>query len=350
MLARFKRFRLAVMSVIIAGAAVIGIAVPANAALPDEDIGWNAVTYAAGQIYSQSTEGEARDSHGNVLHAWRSATDNSIWISLNSGNARQVPATTTTTFAQTRAAPSVIWTDDGGPGNFRIFHTGVDGNIYQTRIQLTSAGYLPQTIPRVTQVPNTARTSATTGPSAAALPNNSFMLAWAGESGPDVWTMYFDGVSSAWHNPTTIPGARTVDAPSIAAEMTSWHQIVAVWRDSPTGQVYISRQAYGANTWSSAYALGGTQPRTTDYSPSVALTSNGWGLVTMVNAYDDTIASVAISSAGSASTWYDEISHSPTVHTVLVVALHAIMYYVRTQANGAIEYKRAADFTSVDHW
>ncbi|MFF4245181.1 hypothetical protein ACFYY2_11990 [Streptomyces sp. NPDC001822] len=342
---------MAIIALIAASAVVFGIAVPANAAgLPDEDIGWQPVQYQDGQIYSQSTEGEARDSHGNIVHAWRSHTDNSLWISVNRSNARQVPALLDDTFAQTRAAPSVVWTDNGSGGNFRIFHTGLDGNIYQTRVQLRSDGYLPTVIPRVTQVPNTARTSIYTGPSAAALPNNSFILAWAGENGPEVWTMFFNGGNNRFQAPSAVPGARTLDAPAIAAQISSWNQIVIVWRGTPTGQVFISRQTYGSGYWTDPYPLGGSVPRSTDYSPSIALTDNGWGLVTMVNSYDDTISSVAISAGGAASSWYDEISRNTAVHTVLVIASNALLYYVRTQANGAIDYKRAADFTSVGHW
>lgn len=69
----------------------------------------------------------------------------------------------------------------------------------------------------------------------------------------------------------------------------------------------------------------------------------------MVNSYDDTITSIAITREGAVSSWYDEVTRSPACHTVLVVAVHALLYYVRTQANGAVDYKRAADFSSVNH-
>ncbi|GII94107.1 hypothetical protein [Sinosporangium siamense] len=219
MFQQISRLRQTAVVVAAALATVAGVAVPAAAdyhyGFPGEETQWHAVTYAGGPISSRSTPGEARDNHGDLLHAWRGADNNSIWISLNNGPAYPLPATSGSPgYAQTHAAPVVIWTDDGFRGNFRIFHTGTDGHLYQHRIQLNTSYQLPGTLPFATKIPNDARTSDELSVAAAALPNNSYMLAWNSQTNNDIWTMFYDGSGSGFTTPAVASGAQSHKAPS----------------------------------------------------------------------------------------------------------------------------------------
>jgi hypothetical protein len=333
------------VAIVAAIAAVIGAGAQAYAVegLPEEDNVWTPESYdGAGQIYSGDLESEARDNRSHIIRAWRGNDNNGIWISVDRQSPRALPATNATQFAQTEVAPTVIWTDNGGYGNFRIFHTGRDGNIYQTRVQLDVNGNLPSALPTATQVPNSARTNSYNSPTAAALPNNSFILTWSGLTGPDVWNMYFNATNNTWNNPTTIPGASTVYAPAIAAESTSWNQVVAAWRGLD-GRVYYSRQRIGTSTWTTPVTLSVNLPRTTNYSPSVALTTNGYGVISMVDTNGNQITSAIITRNGTVGTWYNETTHVSVQHSVLVVAIGFYIYYVRN-INGALSYKAAGSF------
>ncbi|MFF5344031.1 hypothetical protein ACFY4H_25520 [Streptomyces althioticus] len=128
------------------------------------------MTYGGGAITSRSTPGEPCDERGNILHAWRGASNDYIYIALNNGSSYRLLAGAGT-FAQTWTPSKVIWTDDGGRGNFRIFHTGTEGHVYQHRVQLNSSYQLPGDLPEPTKIPNDTRTSDPLPVGAAALPN-----------------------------------------------------------------------------------------------------------------------------------------------------------------------------------
>ncbi|MFH9402652.1 hypothetical protein ACH4JS_23275 [Streptomyces sp. NPDC017638] len=113
----------------------------------------------------------------------------------------------------------MIWTNDGGRGNFRIFHTGEDGHIYQHRIQLNSSYQLPGTLPNATQLPGDIRTNTNQPSAAAALPGNSYMPAWNAQTSDEIWTMYYDAATTTFYPAQVVPNARGQDAPSLAAQV-----------------------------------------------------------------------------------------------------------------------------------
>lgn len=283
---------------LMACAAVIGISTLASAAtfgFPGEEDQYHPVTYSGGQIFSRSTPGEARDDRGDILHAWRGEDNDNIWISLNNGPAYPLPATAgSPNHAQTWAFPTVIWTDDGGRGNFRIFHTGTDGNIYQHRIQLTTAYALPATLPYATQIPNDARTYAQQSVAAAALPGNSYILAWNSQTSDDIWTMFYNGTTTNFLSPQVVPNAHSNKAPALAAEVNGgndpapWNQVVLAFTGLDN-YVYMVRQQYGTPNW--------TAPKWTElwtrWAPSVALSGSGYGVITVTD-YDSYVRSLLI--------------------------------------------------------
>ncbi|MEU5710015.1 MULTISPECIES: hypothetical protein [Streptomyces] len=334
--------------VLAAAAAVLGVASPALADLPGAGTGWQPVTYSGGQIRSSSTEGEARDNLSNVLHAWRGSDNDNIWISLNNGPAYPLPATAgSTDHAQTYAAPTVIWTNDGGRGNFRIFHTGKDGHIYQHRIQLTTSYQLPGTLPNATQVPNDARTNTNQPVAAAALPGNSYMLAWNSQTTDDVWTMYYDAATTTFNAPQAVPNARSQDAPSLAAQVNDgndpapWNQVVLAFEGTDFN-VYMARQQYGSSTWTNPKKVG---PYTTS-TPSVALTDNGYGVITFRD-YDGTIGNYEINRHGDVLGNFKDSGYGWTNVAPLAQSSGPLVYDIITGSGGGttgVVWKQAADF------
>ncbi|MEV7010684.1 hypothetical protein [Streptosporangium sp. NPDC051022] len=328
---------------------IVGLAVPASAGyhfgFPGEDTQWRAVTYAGGPISSRSTPGEARDNHGDILHAWRGADNDGIWISLNNGPAYQLPATSGGPgYAQTHAAPVVIWTDDGFRGNFRIFHTGTDGHLYQHRVQLTTSYQLPATLPFATKVPNDARTSDDLSVAAAALPNNSYMLGWNSQTNNDIWTMYYDGGSSAFATPSVVPNATSYKAPALAAQVNDgnapWNQVVLAFTGTDNN-VYMARQRYGFGGWTNPQDVGWSR-----YAPSVTLSGTGYGAVAYVD-LDNGLTTTRILRNGDSSEYYEENAYAWTGSAPLAVTNGSALYYVINGAGSSLSgvlWKFATDF------
>lgn len=345
-----RRSWLAAMALIAACAAVIGSSTPASAlSFPGEETQYHPVTYSGGQISSRSTPGEARDNHGDILHAWRGGDNDNIWISLNNGPAYPLPATAgSPNYAQTLAFPTMIWTDDGGRGNFRIFHTGTDGHIYQHRIQLTTAFALPATLPSATQIPNNARTYEQQSVAAAALPGNSFMLAWNSQTSDDIWTMFYDGTTTNFSSAQMVPNAQSNKAPALAAQVNGgsdsapWNQVVLAFTGLDN-HVYMVRQQYGTPTW--------TAPKWTELwtrdAPSVALSGSGYGAIT-VRGFDFYVDSVFITRTGDASGVYDDADlFQWTEGTPLAVMNGNSLYYVRNGGTtSGLWWKFVNDFGS----
>ncbi|WP_329040356.1 hypothetical protein OHT61_21040 [Streptomyces sp. NBC_00178] len=342
-----KTLRLAVPAVL-AATAVVGLTVPAFADLPGAGSGWQPVTYSGGQIQSSTTEGEARDELSNVLHAWHAADNDNLWISLNNGPALQLPATAgSPDHAQSSAAPTVIWTKDGGRGNFRIFHTGKDGHIYQHRIQLTTSYQLPAALPNATEITNNARTNTSQPVAAAALPNNSYMLAWNSQSSDDIWTMYYDAATGKFNPAAAVPNARSKDAPTLAAQVDDgndpapWNQVVLAFEGTDFN-MYMSRQQYGTSTWTNPKKVG---PYTT-HSPSVALTDNGYGVITFRD-YDGTVGNYQINRHGDVMGSSKDASYGWTNSAPLATSSGPLVYNVITGGGGGysgVVWKQAADF------
>lgn len=340
-------FRVAAPALAVA-TAVVGLAGPAFADLPGAGDGWHPVTYSGGQIQSSTTEGEARDSRSNILHAWRGKDNDNIWVSLNNGPAYPLPATAgSSDHAQTLAAPTVIWTNDGGRGNFRIFHTGKDGHIYQHRIQLTTSYQLPGALPSATDVPNGARTNTNQPVAAAALPNNSYMLAWNSQTSDDIWTMYYDAPASKFAAAQAVPNARSQDAPSLAAQVNDgddpapWNQVVLAF-EGMDFNMYMARQQYGTSSWTNPKKVG---PYTTS-APSVALTDNGYGVITFRD-FDGTIGNYQINRHGDVVASFKDDSYGWTNNAPLAQSSGPLVYNVITGSGGGttgVVWKQAADF------
>ncbi|MGW2049142.1 hypothetical protein ACWCPF_28735 [Streptomyces sp. NPDC001858] len=325
---------------------------------PGEPREWNPVTYSGGQIRSQSTIGEARDNRGNIMHAWRGADNDFIWISLNNGGAYQLPISPGSPNAQTYAPPTVIWTDDGNRGNFRIFHTGRDGDVWQHRVQLNASYQLPAALPYGAKIPRDTRTHNYLPVAATALPGNSFMLAWNSQSNDDVWAMYYDAAATTFQDPRLVPGALSYDAPSLAAQIDDgddaapWNQIALAFRGID-GNIYMTRQTYGASNWTQPRGLPGAN---SPYAPSIALSGSGYGAIAITKHNDNSVGSWRIDRNGN----YSEFSESAATgfssgKSPLAVVAGNDLYYVISGrslgANGAwtdgVSWKRATNFGSL---
>ncbi|MGC0372500.1 hypothetical protein [Streptomyces sp. SAI-229] len=353
-LKRLKRFRPVAVVFLAASAAVLGLSTPASAVwgFPGEGSDWNPVNYAGGQITSRSTTSEARDNRNNIVHAWRGGSNDNIYISLNSGPAYQLPD------AQTYTSPRVIWTDDGGRGNFRIFHTGTESHVYQHRIQLTTSYQLPATLPNWTRVPNDTRTTNTLPVGVAALPDNSYMLAWNSQSDDRIWTMYYNGQTAAYSSPSVVPDALSKDAPALAAQVDTdnddpapWNQVVLAFTGT-NNYVCQSRQRYGSSSWTNPRQIfAANSYGFSRQGPSVALSRNGYGVITISEDRDNTIGSYIISRDGGWSGFYEENTFASTVgRTPLAVIDGTTLYYVINGSAGGrsgVLWKRVYDFAAM---
>ncbi|MBD0707057.1 MULTISPECIES: hypothetical protein [unclassified Streptomyces] len=346
-----RGFRTAAVALVAAFAAVLGLATSASAVwgFPGEGGDWKPVNYAGGQITSRSSTGEARDNRNNIVHVWRGADNDNLYISLNSGPAYVLPG------AQTWTPPRVIWTDDGGRGNFRVFHTGTEGHVYQHRVQLTPAYQLPATLPDWTRIPNDTRTTDTVPVAVAALPNNSFMLAWNSQSNDDIWTMYYNGETATYGSPAVVPNALSKDAPALAAQVDTdnsdpapWNQVVLAFTGTDN-RVYLSRQRYGSSGWTSPRQIFAANTYGwTRQAPSVALSRSGYGVISLAEDRDSTIGSYIISRDGGWSGYYEENTFANTYgKTPLAVIDGTAFYYViNGTASGlsGVLWKKAYDF------
>ncbi|MFE2051528.1 hypothetical protein ACFXAS_23890 [Streptomyces sp. NPDC059459] len=346
-----QRYRIGAASLVAAAAAVVAVAAPASAAaLPGEEGQWHPMTYASGQVASSTMEGEARDNRSNILHAWGGANNDYIWVSLNNGPAYPLPATAgSPDHAQSWAAPTVIWTNDGGRGNFRIFHTGKDGHIYQHRIQLTTSYQMPATLPVATQVPNNARTYDHQAVAAAALPNNSYMLAWNSQTSDEIYTMYYDAATTTYAAPSIVPGALSKDAPSLAAQVNDgddpapWDQVVLAFNGTDF-HIYTARQQYGKSGWTGPTEVPGSY---STYSPSVALTDNGYGAI-ITRDYDGTMATHGISRNGAVVGSAKDSAYGWTNTAPLATSSGPLVYYVHNAGlSTGLKWKQGADFRSL---
>lgn len=323
------------MAIGIAAAVAVtaGVVTPAYAVegLPLEENRWTTELADNVPLYSSETISEDYDGSGNLVQVWRGADNNRIWASINHGAPRAFDT------AQTYAAPRIIHTDYG----FRVFHTGTDGRIYYAGITVLSTGVI--SFGSWVQVPNNTLTHNYLPPSVTALPNGDWFLAWTGASGPDIWTLYYNANTWMYGAPARVDdgsyeGVTILSAPAVAYDR-SWNQIVLAWRDALDG-LQIATQAYGQSSWQGWRSPTGVQTRDT---PSIALTNNGYGTITVLNAADHTLASVIINRNHTFQYWFNELTNLYTNHPAWVTAIGTVLYYIVTTTNQGVYYKRAGD-------
>jgi hypothetical protein len=312
---------------------MLSTAGPASAALDDEEDTWHAEVENNVRLQSSATISEAYDNNGNLIQAWRSNDANwAIWVSYNHGSPQRWPN------AATAAAPRVIWTDYG----FRIFHTGIDGNIYYAGLTIVSGGIL--NLGNWVQVPNSARTIYSEAVSVVALPNGSWYLAWTdanGSSGNDqIWAIYYNGPSATYSAATALPDVRSLSAPSIAYAPAAG-RILFVWRGI-NDLVYVGDQLYGTNT----FMIWGYLPTiTTDEPPTVAVASNGIGEVVARNRDTGYLMETVISAQGRTwlGSWTEESTRLVTNHAVWLTVIGTAIYMILTDPLGNVFWKRGAN-------
>lgn len=123
----FKRWRLMLVAALAAGAMSVAFAGHALAAEPNEWNYWNNENAGGYQINTNNNISEARNG-GYLMDAWRGATNNRVWLSINNGDPFTLP-NPDGTYTATYVSPTVV---PYSYNAFMILHTGMDGNIYWT--------------------------------------------------------------------------------------------------------------------------------------------------------------------------------------------------------------------------
>ncbi|MEU8717949.1 hypothetical protein [Streptomyces sp. NPDC048663] len=219
---------------------------PAFASQSGESDTWSIEAVVGTQIHSDYGMDQTRDSSGNLVDVW--VDDNHhVVVSYNNG-----PAYTWTNSA-TGVAPAVIST----PWGFRVFHTGVDANVYYAGFEVNSNGSL--TLGSWQRIPNNVRT--TFAPSVTALPGanqEQWMLAYTGLDG-NVYTQYHQRLPSMaapghFDDAAHIPGATSHVAPHITITHVTVngayiHDSLFVDYADTNGRPQIEEQPYGNPNW-----------------------------------------------------------------------------------------------------
>jgi hypothetical protein len=127
----WKRGRLASVAALASVVMVVSFTGAANAAEPGEEGYWH-LNHEGGQpLQLRGTLAEERlqDGSGNYLQAWRGATNDQVWMDVNSGGAFQLGNTATYN------SPVVV---NYGYNGWMVFHTGTDNHIYYATVWLNN--------------------------------------------------------------------------------------------------------------------------------------------------------------------------------------------------------------------
>lgn len=320
-----KRWRLALVAGLTAIAIPLALAGPASAAEPGEANSWNAEWVGNQNLSASGPISEARNGPNGtyLLDAWRGATNNQVWLSLNNG----LPFTLGTT--ATYYSPTVVpW----GSDSFMIFHVGTDNNIYYSALTYNNGWTWSG---RWVAVP----LQSTRGPvSVAQLGSGSYNLfmVYQSSNSDNVWGTYFDGAGgSGWGDTTTIAGGLSPSPPSVAFNPVT--QVLYVVAQGEDNQVWMTDD-WGGN-WNSWWGQGGQ----TNQSPSIAALPDGNMLVSMLGGNGIPNYSTYNQYGYQTSGWSQDITDWQSIYSVAlsVVAYASTVVALLTGLNGQAYWKSA---------
>jgi hypothetical protein len=241
-------------------------------ALPGESAGWTAETYTSIDheviINTPSTMGEAAPTSGPnrpIVRAFR-GWDNALYVSVGGGAPFQLDG------GVTRAAPRVVWNGS----EIIIFHTGIDGRVYESRngnvwaldnpIAWSPWNLVrtPDGLPILTQYYQAVSVTWLQGH------GNQLYMVWHGAYGTDIFGSFYNG--QVWTAAAFIPYMYTSLPPDVV-----WNQSrnrLFTFITGVNGQhIEYAYQDYGQSNWLGFSLL--TPFDVAMSSPSAATTPNG---------------------------------------------------------------------------
>ncbi|MFF4903036.1 hypothetical protein [Streptomyces sp. NPDC001068] len=326
MKARFRRWRLAAV-VILTAVSVLLFSSSAYAGQVGESSQWAKEGVSAGSDMT-----EARDPAGNAVEVWRGADNFNIYIRVNGF------APVALSNAQTHVTPQVIYAN----GNFIIFHTGVEGNVYYTFMELRwpSTGGVVYVTSGWIQVPNGVRTTDARSVSATTTPDGMY-LAFRSATNNDLYGAFFNGVTGQWESPSRISVAESESSPAVAYSSRN-RRLVLAYR-SLDNRVFVRYAAYGGNAWSdSAVLVGGETGDPYTYAqPALAMGTDGTGQVAMRVGDSDQILLNTITDTGVGQGWTWDIGGFIAWFAPTLVRYAAGYYLIATADDGSVWWKKS---------
>ncbi|MGW4650811.1 hypothetical protein [Kitasatospora sp. NPDC004289] len=329
---RTKTWRLLPVA-LVAATSVLLASSTASAAEPGESNGWSQEIEDNAPVYSDGDMSEARDPNGNALvQVWRGWSNNNIYLSINHGTPIQMGG------AQTNVSPVVVFDTHGGNSSyFRVFHTGTNGFVFYSHIQVTgnllnpSAWY---------QVPNDVRTPNNLPVAVTALPSRGLLLAYRGQDSANVYSVFFNGQNNLWDLPVAVPNATSPSSPALSVTPSS-NIILLAWRGTDN-QVNVIRQHYGNGGWWGQEILPGVL---TDAQPAIAMANSVWGQMAVreQGTHRLRLSSVA-STGGWAGSWSAEVNGFVARYGPTLVAYAATVYLLATTGSGGVWWKQSRQY------
>ncbi|MFJ8434914.1 hypothetical protein ACIQ9P_26800 [Kitasatospora sp. NPDC094019] len=319
--------------------AFIGVS-SAHASQPGEGTDWAHETVGGHFVTTPGAMEESRDpNNNNLLQVWRS-TNNAIQVSV--GHGQEIELAGATTYADPAVELAV---SNGQSSTFRVFHTGTNGFVFHTEVTVDAGSPTPRVRPGWTQVPNGVATPNTMAVSVVALPNRSTLMAYRGSSSDENWSVFLDGTSNSWSNPTRITNSRSDFPLHLETDLSSWNlhwrgTIIGTWLGTDR-QVNVIRQTYGQGNWWGQEILAGIQG---EGSPSVAITDNGEGQVAVRRAGDNRIALARVNANGGWQGGWDMERNGFTARAFALFAYQAAIYVLATGGGGRVDWKQTRQY------
>ncbi|MFE4605068.1 hypothetical protein ACFRKE_29880 [Kitasatospora indigofera] len=282
------------------------------------------------QLRSSDTVGEARDpGNGNLVHVWRSNSNDSIWVALNNGSPIPLPT------ARTNVAPRVARYG----GHFHVVHTGTDGRIYEMPLVFSGSTTLAPSQPDAwTALPNQAVTRSWLSPSVVALRNNQAMLSWGSASDNSQWTMFFDG--TRWQSPSQVPDDQSTTANNLAYDQHD--DEIFMTHLGTDRHPYIQYQEYGNGQWSSPQLIPDISGTST---PNLVFTVDGSAIM-LVPAGDSSVTAHHYGGTGLSSWSSPSVENTyrrPLTNPWLSVVGSLIFMILTDYSTHDVYYKQLAE-------
>lgn len=266
---RRGRLRLMLTALLTVFAVSLGVET-ASANPPNESNTWAVQRVGGDMMQSLNADSEAYSDDNHLLQVWR-GDNNGLYFALDHGGAYRFDATTTL------AAPRVI---SFGNGIWAIFHTGTDGHIYWTTLNVATiqAGAGAGTInPRWASVPSTT-TSAGLSPEVARVSPafgrgaRTFLLAYRSSTDDQLYSQYHDGVYSTWYAPEAVEDAESESTPALV--WNTGAQTFNMFFRGTDNHLWATEQVFGGE-WTDVFLIDGNRQVAIGSAPSVQSLANG---------------------------------------------------------------------------
>jgi hypothetical protein len=323
-----KRWRLGLVAVLAAFALLGGIASPASAAEPGESSTWTHELVNTNQsLRVRGSESEARNGN-NLVQVWRGANNNIVWISLNHGNAFNLPNPDGTTTA-TNVSPTVV---PYGSSQFMIIHVGTDSNIYYTIYDPTTNRWTGHWNSITGQRTELAVSAVQEGAG-----SQFIYLVYR-----NYWTAQILGTlynTQGWEPAVNMGGGLSPSAPSVTFNnlLPAGPRLYVVCRGTDN-RIWLIAGDDNGQTWSGWSQLGGA----TYTQPTITTSPQGGNMLISAVGTNSIPQYLALNHfGGPLGSWSQDITNWHTFSAVQLIAVNAVIYAILTGLDGYVYYKQA---------